>query len=225
MTTMDRPRICASIVNEDLNAIRMVEDQIELFEVRIDLIGSGWVKIVGKLNKPWVACNRRRAEGGKWLGDETERIEELLKALDMGAAIVDVEVETLNLAEIVKSIKTRAKCLLSFHQPRWMLPLNEMRYIVQKQLENGADICKVIATAQNFEDNLTALQINTEFPETRVVSFNMGDLGLVSRIFCPLIGGDFTYASIERGMESAPGQITVGELRRIYGMRSLKKIK
>jgi 3-dehydroquinate dehydratase I len=92
-------------------------------------------------------------------------------------------------------------------------------------LENGADICKVVTTAQNFEDNLTALQINSEFPESRVISFTMGDLGLVSRVFCPLVGADFTYASIERGKESAPGQITVGELRRIYGMRSIRKIR
>jgi 3-dehydroquinate dehydratase I len=225
VTTADRPRICASIVNEDLKAVKMVEDQVELFEVRIDLIGNRWEKVALQLNKPWIACNRRRAEGGNWLGNDIDRIEELLKALDLGAAIVDVELETQNIAEIVKSIKVKAKCLLSFHQPQWMLPLNELRYIVQRQLENGADICKVVTTAQNFEDNLTALQINSEFPESRVISFTMGDLGLVSRVFCPLVGADFTYASIERGKESAPGQITVGELRRIYGMRSIRKIR
>jgi 3-dehydroquinate dehydratase-1 len=225
MTTTGRPRICASIVNEDLNAVKAIENQVDLFEVRIDLIGPGWKKVAGQLNKTWVACNRRRAEGGSWLGNETTRIEELFKAISLGASIVDVEVETPHVEEIVESIKPKAKCLLSYHQTDWMLPLNEMRYIVHRQLEYGADICKVIATAQSFEDNLTALQINTEFPESRVVSFAMGDLGMTSRVFCPLIGGDFTYASIERGKESAPGQITVGELRRIYEMRSTKKKK
>jgi len=46
----------------------------------------------------------------------------------------------------------------------------------------------------------------------------MGPLGLVSRILCPLIGGDFTYASMEKGKESASGQITVTELRKLYDM-------
>ena len=225
MTTTGRPRICASIVNEDLNALKAIENQIDLFEVRIDLIGPGWKEVAGQLDKPWVACNRRRAEGGNWLGTETARIEELLKAIGLGASIVDVEVETPNVEEIVESIKAKAKCLLSYHQTDWMLPLNEMRYIVHKQLEYGADICKVITTAQNFEDNLTALQINTEFPETRVISFAMGTPGMISRVFCPLIGGDFTYASIEKGKESAPGQITVGELRRIYEMRAINRTK
>jgi 3-dehydroquinate dehydratase len=46
----------------------------------------------------------------------------------------------------------------------------------------------------------------------------MGVPGYTSRILCPLVGGDFTYASIEEGRESAPGQITAGDLRKIYGM-------
>ena len=89
---------------------------------------------------------------------------------------------------------------------------------MQRELEAGADICKVITTAQGFEDNLTVLQLTAEFPETKIVSFAMGPLGFASRILCPLVGGDFTYASIEEGKESAAGQITARDLRKIYGM-------
>jgi 3-dehydroquinate dehydratase len=46
----------------------------------------------------------------------------------------------------------------------------------------------------------------------------MGPLGLASRILCPLMGGEFTYASTEQGKESAPGQITASNLRIIYDM-------
>jgi 3-dehydroquinate dehydratase type I len=76
----------------------------------------------------------------------------------------------------------------------------------------------VITTAQSFEDNLTTLKLITEFPKTRMVSFAMGPLGLVSRVLCPLVGGDFIYASIEEGRESAPGQITVRQLSKLYEM-------
>ena len=50
----------------------------------------------------------------------------------------------------------------------------------------------------------------------KIVAFAMGPLGLASRILCPLAGGEFTYAAIEKGAESAPGQITVTELQKIY---------
>jgi 3-dehydroquinate dehydratase len=51
-----------------------------------------------------------------------------------------------------------------------------------------------------------------------MVSFAMGPLGLASRVLCPLIGGYFTYASLGEGKESAPGQLTVDQLKGIYRM-------
>ena len=213
---MNRPRICASIVNDDIDVIKSSAEDVDMFEVRIDLIGSEWKGVVKYLSKPWIACNRRSAEGGNWTGDESARIQELFEAIDLGAEIIDVEIESSNIQELVREIKPRTKCLLSYHQFNWMLQLNELRYIVHKQLEYGADICKVIATAQKFEDNYTALQLNTEFPGKNVVAFTMGPLGAVSRVFCPIVGGYFTYASLVEGSESAPGQITVKELRKLY---------
>jgi 3-dehydroquinate dehydratase type I len=215
---MKRPRICASIISNDLQAVRGVEPLVELFEVRIDLIGDDWRELVKQLRKPWIACNRSADEGGSWRGSESKRREELLSAIELGASIIDVELVTGNLKEIVQAIKKRSKCLLSFHDLEGTPPLDRMREIVQKELEAGADICKVVTTARRFEDNLAVLQLIPDFPKTRVVSFAMGPPGFASRILCPLFGGDFTYASIEAGKESASGQITVRDLRKIYGM-------
>ena len=215
---MKRPRICASIISNDLQAVRGVEPLVELFEVRIDLIGDDWRELVKQLKKPWIACNRSADEGGSWRGSESKRREELLSAIEMGASIIDVELVTGNLKEIVQLIRKKAKCLVSFHDLKGTPPLDRMREIVQRELEAGADICKVVTTAQRFEDNLAVLQLISDFPKTRVVSFAMGPFGFASRILCPLVGGDFIYASIEAGRESASGQITVRDLRKIYGM-------
>ena len=215
---MKRPRICTVIVNNDLEAVKEVKPLVDLFEVRIDLIGDGWQELAKQLNQPWIACNRRADEGGRWEESEERRIEELLKAVELGAEIIDIELGTRNLDKAVPKIKNRAKCLLSFHDLEGTPSLDKMREIVQKQLKAGADICKVITTAQSSEDNLAVLQLIADFPETRVVSFAMGPLGFASRVLCPLVGGDFTYASIEKGKESAPGQITVTDLRKLYEM-------
>jgi 3-dehydroquinate dehydratase-1 len=215
---MKRPRICTVIVNNDLEAVKEVKPLVDLFEVRIDLIGDGWQELAKQLNQPWIACNRRADEGGRWEESEEKRIQELLKAVELGAEIIDIELGTINLDKAVPKIKNRAKCLLSFHDLKGTPSLDKMREIVQKQLKAGADICKVITTAQSSEDNLVVLQLIADFPETRVVSFAMGPLGFASRVLCPLVGGDFTYASIEKGKESAPGQITVTDLRKLYEM-------
>lgn len=215
---MKKPRICAAIVNKGLRVIRDVEPMVDLFEVRIDLIGEGWPQLVKHLKKPWIACNRRADEGGNWKDSEASRIKELLKAVELGADIVDIELTTENLGEIVPGIKSRAKCLLSFHDVVGTPSPDKLQAIVQRQLEAGADICKVVTTARNFEDNLVTLRLISGFPKARIISFAMGPLGAASRILCPLVGGDFIYASIEKGKESAAGQLTVEALRKIYGM-------
>jgi len=218
---MKRPRICASIVDNNLSAIKGVESFIDLYEVRIDLIGNGWPGVIPELKKPWIACNRVADEGGKWEKSEANRIAELLKAIELGADIIDIELGTENLNEAVRLIKKRAKCLLSSHDLAGTPPPACLKRIVERQLAAGADICKVVTTASNFEDNLTVLQLITEFPEKEIVSFAMGPLGSVSRVLCPLVGGYFTYASIEAGRESASGQITVRDLGKLYGMVEL----
>jgi len=218
---MKRPRICASIVDNDLSAIKGVEPFIDLYEVRIDLIGNGWPEIVQNLRKPWIACNRLADEGGKWGKNEASRIAELFKAIELGADIMDIELRTENLDEVVRIIKKRAKCLLSFHDLAGTPPLDNLKRTIERQLAAGADICKVVTTASSFDDNLTVLQLITEFSELKIVSFAMGPLGSVSRVLCPLLGGYFTYASIEAGRESASGQITVRDLRKLYGMVEL----
>ncbi len=214
----DNRGICVAIVNDDLEAVKRIEPLVDLFEVRIDLIGSSWRELAGYLGKPWIACNRRTGEGGSWQGNETRRIDELLSAIDLGAGIVDIELSTPGVEAVVPEIKGRAECLLSYHALKETPPLERMREIIRSQLAAGADICKLITTAQSFADNVATLQLIADFPQTKVVSFAMGPLGYISRVLCLLAGGYFTYASIEEGKESAPGQITVRDLRKIYGM-------
>ena len=213
-----KPSICAVITDRDLAAIKAVEPLVALFEVRIDLIGDGWQDIARQIRKPWIACARSQREGGQWPGDEAGRVAELISAVELGANLVDIELSTHNLADALPVIKRQARCLLSLHELAKTPPLEQLKQIVREQLAAGADICKVVTTAESFNDNLVTLQLITEFPKIKVVSFAMGPLGLVSRILSPLVGGYFTYASLKEGKESAPGQLMVDHLKRIYEM-------
>lgn len=214
---MKSNRICAVITDKKQN-IPQIAGIADLFELRIDLIGEGWEECAVKLPKAWIACNRRKEEGGNWRGSEQRRIEELLKALPLGAAIVDIELETDGLDKIVAVIKQKADCLISYHNINETPSFDALKDIVARQLEAGADICKVVTFANKDEDNFTVLRLIPQFPGKRVIAFAMGEKGLASRILCPIIGGDFTYAAIEKGAESAEGQLTVEELHQIYRM-------
>lgn len=213
---MDNVRLCAAITNKEIEAVRAIAPFIDLFEVRIDLIGEGWQELPVHLVKPWIACNRKRDEGGNWKGSEEERIGELLRAVGLGANIVDIELNTPRLVELVSEIKGKAECLISYHNLEGTPPLEEMKDIVRRQRQAGADICKVATTAHSLPDNVAVLELIREFRDLKVVSFAMGWAGQLSRVLCPLVGGYYTYASIEEGKESAAGQLPARVLRDIY---------
>ncbi|MFH1663062.1 MAG: type I 3-dehydroquinate dehydratase [Chloroflexota bacterium] len=215
---MKKPSICASIINSDMEAIKAIEPLVALFEVRIDLIGESWQNIARQLEKPWIACNRIKEEGGSWQDSEARRKVELLKAVQLGAKIIDIELTTPNLEKIVPLVKKQAKCLLSFHNLKQTPSLENLKKIVKQQMAAGADICKVVTYAQNADDNLTILKLIPEFPDVNIIAFAMGPLGLTSRILSPLAGGYITYAAIEKDAQSAPGQMTVTELLSLYKM-------
>jgi len=217
---MKKPLICGVVINREMAGIREVEPLVEMFEVRIDLIGGGWQEVAGQLGKPWIACNRVVKEGGNWQGSEARRKEELLRACELGASMVDIELGTTNLERVVTIIKKRAKCLISFHDMEKTPPLDKLKKIVKQQLAAGADICKVVTTAKEFKDNLTLLELVAEFPGTNIIAFAMGVSGLPSRVLRPLVGGSIVYAAIKEGDESAPGQVTVAELYKLYRMLS-----
>ena len=220
--TMDRPRICVVVVRkDDVRALRYVEPLVDLIEVRIDMIGDGWQEVPRLLKKPWLATNRVADEGGKWKGDEESRTAELLKALDLGAQFVDIELRTKNVQKIVETIRKRAKCIVSFHDWEKTPSLRKLETVVRRELAVGADICKITAKAVKFDDNATFLELIGRFPEVPLIATSFGPMAVIGRTLSPLVGGYLTYATIADGKESAVGQISARSLRRIYDQMCL----
>lgn len=216
---MNKPRICTVIVDkDDVNAALAVERFVDLYEVRIDLIGDGWQEVAKRLPKPWLATNRVRSEGGQWQGDEGSRVEELLKSLELGAQLVDIELQTPGVERIVDAIKRKAKCIVSFHDWNRMPPLDELEQVVRRQLAAGADICKVVGMAVQFEDNVTPLELVGRFPDASLIALSVGPEGVIGRTLSPLLGGYLTYATAVQGKGSAPGQSPAAGLRRIFDL-------
>jgi 3-dehydroquinate dehydratase type I len=84
----------------------------------------------------------------------------------------------------------------------------------------GAHAVKIVTFANSAEDNLRVLQL---IPRSRaegqsIIAFCMGPQGRISRLLAPLLGSLITYASLRRGAESALGQWTVTEMRKIMDL-------
>ncbi len=210
---MVKPLICASLTRFEDVAKACTAD---LVEVRIDILGSRWTEVVNDLRRPWIACNRRADEGGYWKGDEASRIEELVKAVDLGATFVDVELSTDDVGNVVKYFKDRGvKTIISKHIYTHTPDIHSLEVLVTEIIGIGADIWKIATRACSISDNLTLLKLLRRF-DVPGIALAMGDLGIISRILSPLVGGFLTYASVSKGAESAPGQLTIDEIRETY---------
>lgn len=210
---MVRPLICVSLTRCD--DVGKVSD-VDLVEVRIDMLGSCWRRVINDLRVQWIACNRKVDEGGLWSGDEYSRVMELFKAVELGASFVDIELSTADVKSVVSRLKRcGVKVIISKHITTHTPSLDELRVIVNQMINLGADVWKVATKANDIRDNLVVLQLIKEF-KVPGISLAMGDLGVISRVLSPLVGGFLTYASVSKGSESAPGQLTVYELKSIY---------
>lgn len=77
------------------------------------------------------------------------------------------------------------------------------------------DIIKLAWRARTVRDNFEAFELLRSLSKPSIM-LCMGEDGLLSRILARKFEAFATYAALEPGLESAPGQVTIGELRGRY---------
>ncbi|MFB3888515.1 MAG: type I 3-dehydroquinate dehydratase [Candidatus Bathyarchaeia archaeon] len=217
-------RVCVSILPQTVaKALELVaraeESGADLLEVRLDALteAQGLQELAARGTKPKIATDKSgRAEA--------EHSRMLLAAAKSGFSYVDVDLSSPNLRKVVEDLKALgAKCIISSHDDKRTPSLPELRRVLAKQILNGADMCKIVTTAKRMEDNLSLLQFTAEAStKANVVCFAMGEQGRISRVLSPAFGGFFTFASLARGSETAPGQLTVEEVKAAYRLLGLE---
>jgi 3-dehydroquinate dehydratase type I len=94
--------------------------------------------------------------------------------------------------------------------------------LLRRLAATGASTVKIVTRARSLEDNLRVLTLipMAQRLEVSIIAFCMGSMGRLSRIASPLLGGYLTFASLEKGEESADGQIPVIEMKKILDILS-----
>lgn len=184
---------------------------VDLLEVRLDAVsGTQPVQAAKEIFRgPIIASdhgNSRSSATGK-----------LSQAAEAGADIVDIELEKALSTNIRRVRRNGAGVIVSWHDRRRTPALRRLNWILRRQSRLGADICKIVTTARKPEDNVTLLRFLMKARSTgSVLSFAMGKHGRPSRILAPLMGSEFSYASLTPRTATAPGQLTVSQLRQAW---------
>jgi 3-dehydroquinate dehydratase type I len=217
-------RVCIPIVEatveKSLIAMKEAEPWADLIELRADYLKQ--VKLAPLLEnrrKPCIVTHRRKEEGGKYKGEERKRLSVLQDAIDLAADYVDVELATKRsfVQGLIRN-KGGTHVILSFHDFRRTPSHKELQKLFDRMVRLGADVIKVVSFARSWEDNLTILSL-IPFAKARkqeIVAFCMGEKGKVSRLFSPCLGAAWTYASLNKVKASAPGQMTVRQVKGIW---------
>jgi 3-dehydroquinate dehydratase type I len=213
--------ITAETTHEALKKMGRASFLADLVELRIDLMREvDLARLLMPPRPPVIVTNRRREEGGGFAGTEEERISLLAEAARLGADYVDVETAT---APALKEELRRAcaqsgtKRIASWHDFSGTPPADLLKLKLAEGMADGAAIIKMVTLALDAADNLRLLEL---IPRVRqmgqeITAFCMGEKGKFGRIAAHLLGAAVSYASLEEGDTSAPGQLTARQMREI----------
>ncbi|MCG2783405.1 MAG: type I 3-dehydroquinate dehydratase [Candidatus Altiarchaeales archaeon] len=216
--------ICAPIIEKELNS--MIETanstKADSVELRLDYLTEfSGIDELTKIQKPAIATCMPKFEGGNFAGPEEERIDILRKALEFSSHVtIELKTETNLRDPLIREARGKGvKVIISHHDFNSTPGKEEILSVLKQEEEAGADIAKVAFMPKNHADVLNILAAVTENPtKIPVIAIAMGELGKASRILGPALGSYLTYASTGKGRESAPGQLTVEELKRVLNI-------
>jgi len=225
--------ICIPITgNTHAKALRHIEMSLpraDVLELRMDLIRDGDLRVLmekcrvnPKPVKILVTHRRKESSKGGEFSEERQRNVLLKEAVNLGAEYVDMEVDTPEvlrneLLALVRALGNQTRVIVSHHDFQGTPSITSLKNIMRECIRTGVDIVKIVTYAKSQADNLTILSL---IPYARkknkeVIAFCMGKQGRLSRIAAPLLGSYLSYVSLNRGAESAPGQLTVDEMEQI----------
>lgn len=218
-------RICVSIATDNvgdipLQAQKAFELGADYVEVRFDFIPPEQVMsaaqaIAGDKSRA-VFTLRPRKQGGRFSGTEEERTKLLRKLAEMRPMLLDVELSTLqandNLADYLELASIPV--LASWHDFQ-KTPPNEELAKIMTEMRIYSNYVKVVTTADSLDDSLRLLELYDGAFGLYPIIFAMGEAGVITRIMSGLYGAPYAYAALEKAV--APGQLTLAQMRAIYG--------
>jgi len=219
-------RICVPVVEATVNRARGRYQRAARkglwTEIRLDYLAEptpDLQKLFRSLPGPVIATNRLAAEGGRWIGTEADRLALLAQALDLGVTCLDVELAAdAGFRREVYARRGKTRLILSWHDVTGTPDTARLDAVLDEMLAAEGDVLKLVALANEPADNLRLLSLipKAQAAGKEVIAFCMGPWGKWSRIAAPLLGSWLSFAPFSKHRASAPGQLTVNDLKRVW---------
>lgn len=229
------PAVCGAVIGKNLSEMRAgvakaIKQGADLVELRVDGLRNqtGWEKLLRK-DLPIIMTNRPKREGGGFKGSEDERISLLLDGVERRVPCIDIEFSTPEKLrdQVVSEARRAGVTVLMSHHNFSTTPSTKVLMGLAKELVSaGCDIAKIIPFAKNSGDALRTLDFAVQVlgeVKVPVVTFAMGDAGVLTRFITPIFGSPLVYAAT--GKRTAPAQPDIETTKRMLRELVPKEVK
>lgn len=230
--------LCVPITSSDLPSIQAdlaaaQSSGADMVELRLDYMQDiEPAKLAEHCNMPVIWTLRHASQGGKWHGSSSQHLEILQQLTRHCSSVQYIDLEyriwqadqalPKGITELIDQLShtgKQVKLILSHHDFKAM-PNDLPKLADQIAREPAADIVKVVGFANHICDNFVVLDLlaNTTKP---TIALAMGPAGQISRILAPKLGAFLTFASLAADKQSAPGQLTAGQMINTYRWKAI----
>jgi len=219
-------KTCASVAEKTPKKLKQTITKAlkksDYAEIRFDFLNPNAVPealhLIGKDLKMCIGTLRPIREGGKFSGNEKNRISIIKLIAEYNPFLLDIEFNTLRknkrLQRYLKG--TGTDILVSWHSFKHTPNISVMQKKLSEMKKFSKNI-KMVTMAKTISDGSRILSLYKNSKGVKLIAFSMGDLGRMSRLLCLLLGSPYTYVSL--GKAVAPGQFSVDEVKSIFTMR------
>jgi 3-dehydroquinate dehydratase/shikimate dehydrogenase len=163
---------------------------------------------------PYIITCRPVSEGGKSKLADVDRLQLINRMTSQRAAYVDVELETyLQRPDVAHFAQPPRRLIVSSHDFQGR-PTRLQNQIVQMS-GLAANVHKLVWTARSIRDNIEAFEL-LQSKLCPTIALCMGEAGLISRVLARKFGAFLTFASLRDESATAPGQVTIDDMKRLY---------
>jgi 3-dehydroquinate dehydratase/shikimate dehydrogenase len=212
MTRLCVPIFVSSLEQGRRDAVLAAEHGADFVEYRIDTFTDlePLLALVTNSPVPCIVTCRSAEEGGQAELGDAARLD-LLAELHT-AAYLDVELATARrFPEQVAALGSPV--ILSAHD--FKTRPDRLYNVLSEMTASPADVNKVVWAARTVRDNVEAFEILTT-RQKPTIALCMGEAGLPSRVLAKKFGAFLTFASLAQGAETAPGQVSIDDMKRLY---------
>jgi len=196
----------------------------DIIELRVDKLPAGedLRPVLADCPIPAIVTCRAKWEGGFSESSDLDRAACLAMGIKSGARYADLEIKSnSNAKNLIADVRREhfAPLIISFHDFT-AIPDDLCKMIDQMNLIS-ADVNKIVWTARNIRENLEAFGLLKK-PSRPTIALCMGEAGLISRVLAKKFGAFLTFASLDDSEATAPGQVTISDLRNLYRWDAIK---